>query len=77
MLPYVQGQRAQIIAAARQDVEGVKLNLVIVLAGMQGVEVAAFSASRTAELIGSTHSWAAYIRYCSTSSSAAGIATNY
>jgi hypothetical protein len=35
----VQGQRAQIIAAARQDVEGVKLNLVIVLAGMQGVEV--------------------------------------
>ena len=35
----MQRQRAQIVAAEREDIEGVELHLVIVLAGVQRVEV--------------------------------------
>ena len=38
-LAQVQRQPAQIVAVVRQAVEGVELHLVVVLAGMQGVEV--------------------------------------
>jgi hypothetical protein len=38
-LAHRQGKRAQIIAIERQNVEGIELHLVIVLAGMRRVEI--------------------------------------
>jgi hypothetical protein len=38
-LAYRQRQSPQVIAVERQNVEGVELHLVIVLAGMQSVEI--------------------------------------
>jgi hypothetical protein len=38
-LAHRQGQGAQVIAVERQNVEGIELHLVIVLAGMQRVEI--------------------------------------
>ena len=38
-LAHGQRQAAQILAIEREDVEGVKLDLLLVLAGVQGVEI--------------------------------------
>jgi hypothetical protein len=39
VLPQMQRQRPEVVARAHQDVEGVELDLVIVLAAVQAVEV--------------------------------------
>jgi Phasin protein len=39
VLAHVQGELPEIVAAFRQDIEGTQLHLVIVQAGMQGIEI--------------------------------------
>jgi hypothetical protein len=38
-LPHQQGQGAQIVAIQRQDVEGIELHFIVVLAGMERIEI--------------------------------------